>query len=128
MYLFLKYLHLGMATLSITGFILRGIWMVSNSAKLEWRMTRIAPHVIDTVFLVSGIGLILVTRLPVMSQSWLLTKFAALLLYIVLGAVALRHGPTRTVRRTAFVLAILTFAYIAAIALTRSPFSWFAYS
>lgn len=116
-----------MATASIAGFILRGIWMMSKSGKLEAKVTRIAPHVIDSVFLLSGIGLIMVLRLPVMTQPWLLAKFAALVVYIVLGAVALRRGPTISVRRTAFVLALLTFAYIVGVALTRSPFSWFVF-
>ncbi|HQC87224.1 MAG TPA: SirB2 family protein [Rhodoferax sp.] len=50
----------------------------------------------------------------------------ALLVYIVLGAVALKRGKTRAVRSLALVGAILVFGYIVAVALTRLvvPLSW----
>jgi uncharacterized membrane protein SirB2 len=48
-------------------------------------------------------------------------KLLALLLYIVLGMVAFRFGKTRSVRITAFVLALLMVAYIVSVAYTKSP-------
>jgi uncharacterized membrane protein SirB2 len=48
-------------------------------------------------------------------------KVIGLLVYIVLGTIALRRGRTRRVRATAFVGAILAAAYIVSVALTRNP-------
>ena len=54
-------------------------------------------------------------------RGWLPAKLVALLVYIVLGAAALRYGRTRGVRIAAMVGAVLTFAYIVSVALTKSP-------
>lgn len=100
--------------------------MLTDADQLRLRVVRVAPHVIDTVFLLSGIALIVILQLPVLQQPWLLAKFAALLAYIVLGAIALRHGRSRRSRILAFVSALVVFAYIVGIALTKSVLSWAA--
>ncbi len=126
MYETLKLLHVGTAILTISGFIMRGYWMLSGSSKLQLRAVKILPHIVDTVFLLSGIALIVTLNLPVLSQNWLLVKFVALVAYIVLGAIALGRGKTMQSRTAAFVLALATFAYIAGVALSKSTASWFA--
>jgi uncharacterized membrane protein SirB2 len=126
MYALLKFLHLCMAVLTISGFIVRGLWMLSGSANLERKLVRILPHIIDTAFLLSGIGLIVLLQLPIGDSPWLIAKFTALIVYIVLGAIALRRGKTMRVRAIAFVLALLTFAYIVGVALSKSILSWIA--
>lgn len=126
MYSLLKLIHVSAAVLSISGFALRGYWMLAGSDRLERAVVRIAPHVVDTFFLLSGIGLVLVLRLPVLSQPWLLAKIAAILAYILLGTVALKRGRTRAVRVAALGLALATFLYIAGVALSKSVASWLA--
>ena len=128
MYETLKLVHVGTAILTISGFVLRGYWMFSSSPNLRLKVVKVLPHIIDTVFLVSGITLIVILNLPVMSQPWLLMKFVALIAYIVLGAIALGRGKTMRSRTIAFVLALATFAYIAGVALSKSTASWLAIS
>jgi uncharacterized membrane protein SirB2 len=122
----LKLIHVGTAILTISGFILRSYWMLTGSSKLQLRAVRILPHIVDTVFLLSGIALIVTLNLPVLSQNWLLVKFVALVAYVVFGTIALGRGKTMRSRATAFVLALATFAYIAGVALSKSTASWFA--
>jgi uncharacterized membrane protein SirB2 len=122
----LKLIHVGTAILTISGFILRCYWMFTGSSKLQLRAVRILPHIVDTVFLLTGIALIVTLNLPVLSQNWLLVKFVALVAYIVFGAIALGRGKRMRSRTTAFVLALATFAYIAGVALSKSTASWFA--
>jgi uncharacterized membrane protein SirB2 len=124
MYLPLKYAHLTLAIVSISGFVLRGLWMMSGSALLDRKVFRIAPHVVDTLFLITGIALVLQLALPVMQSPWLLAKFAGLVAYIVLGAIALRRGATMPIRQVAFVGALSAFAYIVGAAVSKSPASW----
>ncbi len=126
MYETLKLIHIGTAILTISGFTLRSYWMFTGSSKLQLRAVRILPHIVDTVFLLSGIALIVTLKLPVLSQNWLLVKFVALVAYVVFGAIALGRGKTMRSRTTAFVLALVTFAYIAGVALSKSTASWFA--
>jgi uncharacterized membrane protein SirB2 len=123
-YLVLKYIHTLAAVLTISGFVLRGYWMFAGSAMLQRRVTRTAPHVIDAVFFLAGVGMLWVLQLNPFNQDWLLAKFAGIIAYIVIGSIAIKRGSTMQVRTIAFVAAVATFAYIVGVALTKSPFSW----
>jgi len=112
------------AIATISGFVLRGYWMMVQSDKLNVKVVRIAPHVIDTLFLLSGIALISILQLNALTEPWLLAKFAGLIGYIVLGVFAIKRGPTLQIRVIAFVGALSLFAYIVGVALTKSPVSW----
>ena len=126
-YLFLKNSHTLLALLTISGFVLRGFWMMTSSDRLQQRAIRITPHILDTVFLASGIAMLVLLSLNPLSQSWLLAKFAGLIAYILLGTVAIRRGSTRQVRLLSFVGALSAFAYVVGVALSKSPASWLAY-
>jgi uncharacterized membrane protein SirB2 len=127
MYLLLKIVHIACAIASICGFLLRGYWMMTSSDLLRRKLTRITPHVIDTLFLLSGIAMLYVLSLNPFTQGWLVAKFAGLIVYILLGTIAIKRGPTLQIRMAAFVGAVSVFAYIAGVALSRSAASWLAY-
>jgi len=115
-----KLVHAGAAALSISLFALRGAWMLRSPQRLRRRWVRIAPHVIDTVLL--GSALWLAWQLGADgSRDWLWAKVIALLVYIVLGTLALKRGRTRGVRTVAFAAALATFGYIVSVAITKSP-------
>lgn len=99
--------------------------MLTGSRNLQRRIVKIVPHMIDTLFLLSGIGLILSLKLQILDHPWLMTKLIALVAYILLGTVALKRGKTAPVRLGAFLLALGTFAYIVGVALNKSVWSWF---
>jgi uncharacterized membrane protein SirB2 len=124
LYWTIKSLHMTMAVVTLAGFLLRGYWMMTESARLQLRVVRIAPHVIDTAFLLSGIALVFMLHLNAFTQPWLLAKFAGLIVYIVLGTWALKRGATRQIRVVNFVAALAAFAYIVGVAITKSPASW----
>ena len=126
-YLLIKTFHTLAALLTISGFIVRGYWMMADSDKLQHRISRVAPHIVDTVFLASGVALLVMLSLNPFSQSWLLAKFTGLIAYILLGTVAIRRGPTLQIRTVAFVAALSVFAYIVGVALSKSPASWLKY-
>lgn len=124
MYLILKYAHVIAALATISGFMLRGYWMLTESEKLQHPVARIAPHIVDAVLLIAGVGMVWQLQLNPLTQAWLLAKFTGLLAYILLGTIAIKRGPTKQVRTVAFVGAVAAFAYIAGVALTKSPLSW----
>jgi uncharacterized membrane protein SirB2 len=116
----LKTLHISCAAISIAGFVLRGGWMLIDSPLLQARLTRVLPHVVDTLLLGTGVALALLSAQYPFVHSWLTAKIVALVIYIGLGMVALKRGRTKAVRLTAFAGALLTFGYIVGVALTRS--------
>ena len=121
MYALLKAIHVGCVIASGAGFLARGLLMLVGSSSLNARFARIAPHLVDTLLLASAIAMVVLAQLSPLQQPWLLAKIVALLAYIALGAIALRYGRTRGQRALAFAAALATFAYIVAVALTRTP-------
>jgi uncharacterized membrane protein SirB2 len=115
------WLHAGCAWLSLAGFLLRGFWMLTGSPLRQRRVVRIAPHLVDTVLLVSAVALMMATRQYPFADSWLTAKLCALLVYIALGMVAFRFGRTPAIRAGAFLGAVLAGGYILMVALSRSP-------
>lgn len=122
----MKNLHLTFAVLTILGFVVRGVWMLRSSPLLQHPVSRIAPHIIDTLFLATGIAMVVQLDLTVTQNPWLLAKFVGLAFYIVLGAIALRRGRTIRIRKAAFFAALLSFAYVIGAAVNKSPLSWLA--
>ena len=118
-YLALKYFHMACAALSGSLFLLRGIWMLCESAMLQRRWVRIAPHIVDTLLLASALTLVIWSRQYPFVQNWLTAKIIALIVYIVLGAIALKRGRNKTVRVCAFIAALTVFAYIGSVAMTK---------
>ena len=124
-YLALKWIHIGCAILSISGFTLRGILMLHDSPLLATRFARSAPHVVDTVLLASALWLAALIGQYHFAQGWLTAKVLALIAYIVLGTIALKRGRSKPVRDAAFALALAAVLYIVSVALTRSPLGFF---
>jgi uncharacterized membrane protein SirB2 len=120
-YLSLRMIHVTCVIIAAAGFLLRGAWMLRQSPLLDHHLTRTLPHVNDTLLLGAAIGMAWVANLNPLDHPWLLAKLIGLILYIVLGSIALRRGRTMKVRALAFVGALFAFGYIVASALTRNP-------
>jgi len=117
----LKLVHVSCAGLSISGFALRGYWMLTNNPLRQRRLTRVLPHIIDTLLLGSAVGMLVIWQVSPLQMGWLSAKIIALLLYIGLGMVAFRFGRTRRVRLSAWVLALFSAAYIVSVAYSKNP-------
>lgn len=120
LYTALKLVHVGAGVLSGTGFVLRyALSLTRSPATGAW--IGVAPHVVDTVLLASALTLAWVGGFHPLHVPWLEAKLIGLVLYIVTGTIALKRGRTARVRTVAFALALLTYAYIVSVALTKSP-------
>lgn len=111
--------------LSLIGFVLRGLWMLTDSVRLKARWVKITPHVVDTVLLVSGIvAAYLMFWRHGANPDYVTVMIVGLLVYIVLGLFALKLGKTKAIRGSAWVAAIVLFLYIAAAGgmKTATPF------
>ncbi|RLK51668.1 putative membrane protein SirB2 [Alkalispirillum mobile] len=121
LYMPLKHTHMLMAIISITLFVLRGLMLPIAPGVLANKAVRIIPHIFDTVLLLTALGLLAVLSLNPFAQGWVMAKIIGLVVYIVLGTIALKRGRTAMSKGLAFFAAVLTFAYIYAVALTRTP-------
>lgn len=115
-YPLLKNIHIILALTSGIGFALRGFIRLVLVRPLKHKAWKIAPHIVDTLLLASGVTLWIIVGWPVL--SWLGVKLLLVVAYIVLGIVAFRAD--RQARATAFyLLALIVFVTIAALALHK---------
>ncbi len=117
----LKVIHLSAVVVSFVLFFLRGIWLLRASPIMGQRWVRIAPHSVDTVLLLSAIGLAWQLGFTPFNAPWLAAKIAALFIYIGLGLLAFRFARTFAMRMSAWLAALLSFAYIVAVAHSHDP-------
>lgn len=78
LYTLLKLIHVGSAALSITLFILRGIWMMAWPHLLYVKPVRIVPHIVDTILLASALLLVWQLGQYPFVNGWLTAKVTAL--------------------------------------------------
>ncbi len=118
-YTLIKHIHQGSAIVSVALFILRGIWMMAESGMLRRTWVRVVPHVIDTVLLASALMLSwLIAQYPFV-HGWVTAKVVGLVVYIALGMIALKRGRTMGIRVVAWFVALMVFAYIMLVAVTK---------
>ncbi len=121
-YLWIKHTHISMVTITTLFFAIRLFWMVKRPALLQRRWVKRFPPVIDTILLVSGITMAVLTHQYPFQQPWLTAKVLALIAYILFGMVALKWGSTLRIRLIAGACACASVGYIISSAVTRNPF------
>lgn len=118
-------LHLTSVALTISLFTLRYWWRWSNNPRFQARWVRVLPHIVDSVLLLSGVGLIALTGyLPfTVKGAWLTEKLFGVIIYIVLGFIALgRHRPRgQQAGSIAFMLGLVVLYIIIKLAATKVP-------
>lgn len=118
-------LHLICVALFVSLFVARYWWRYCGHALAAARWTRIVPPVIDTLLLLSGIGLIVKTHILPFTESgsWLTGKLFGVIIYIVLGFIALdyRQARSQQARFIAFPLALVVLYIIIKLATTKIP-------
>lgn len=119
----LKSIHVSCVAISITGFVLRFALAWTGSPLLGTRVARIAPHLVDTVLLVSAIGLAVIAGVAPWRDAWLGAKVIGLVVYVVAGSFAIKRARSRGGRLASGVIAIAVYAYIVSVALAKSPWS-----
>ena len=115
-YLLVKQIHMTAASLSLLGFLIRGFWMYRESPLLQAKLTKILPHIIDTILLVSAIYLVITLQAYPFEVNWITAKVFLLVAYIVVGTIALKRGKTKKIRIVAFIISLLIILSIFAIA------------
>lgn len=116
LYTGIKHLHITLVALSGLLFIYRGLVLFGGRGKALPKWSRIAPHIVDTLLLLAGITLAVMSHQYPGAQNWLTAKLVGLVIYIGLGTVALKRR-----KPVAWVAALLVYAWIIAVAVTKSP-------
>lgn len=123
-YYWIKQLHIATVVFTVAFFTLRYFWMLQHPNPVQKAWARYLSVFNDTLLLIAGISLAVMSSQYPLQSSWLSAKLAALLVYIILGSLALKRGRTRSSRALFGILALACVGYIIWVALTRSPIPW----
>ncbi|MDP3874415.1 MAG: SirB2 family protein [Methyloversatilis sp.] len=113
--------HIGLVIASGSLFALRGIGVLSGARWSMRRSVRIASQIIDAGLLIAALSLLGLLQLNPFVVPWLATKLVLLVVYIVLGSLALKRARSARARFVCFIAALLTFAFMLGVARAHHP-------
>jgi uncharacterized membrane protein SirB2 len=118
--------HIGCVALSGCLFFVRGSLHLFGHSIANHAILRVSSVLIDTALITAAVLLTLIVRQFPFTDDWLTMKLVLLLVYIVLGSLALKRARRRRTQAIAFAAALLTYLTIIGVAVTHSPLSWWA--
>ena len=117
----IKLVHVGAVIASGSLFALRGTLMLARSALANHAALRYLSYAIDTTLLTAALMLVTILHQYPFVQGWLTVKVLLLVVYVVLGTLALKRGRTRRMQTTCFFAALAVFLLIASVARAHHP-------
>jgi uncharacterized membrane protein SirB2 len=107
-------------------FLIRG---VAANLGARWAMAaplRYLSYTIDTVLLTAALMLATILHMYPFVHGWLTVKVVLLVVYIVLGSLALKRAKTPAMRWGSYIAALLVYAFIISVARAHHPLGVFA--
>jgi uncharacterized membrane protein SirB2 len=124
-YLQLRHAHITLAIVSVTIFTVRGLLMLAGSSRVNTPWLKYPSYTVDTLLLTAALMLTTIIHQFPFQTGWLTMKVCLLVVYVVLGVIALKRGQTRGVRAAAFVAALLTVGFLFTVARAHHPLGVF---
>lgn len=122
MYEISKHLHQTFMLLSVLLFVARLVLTMKASPLLHKKVWKIAPHVIDTLWIISAIVLCLMVQQYPFVTPWVTEKLLAFAMYIFMVIFALKLAKTNLMRLIGGVGAISWLAYAGMVAVKKHPY------
>ena len=120
-YLQIKHAHIGLALLSGLLFALRGGFALAGARWPQALPVKWLSYAIDTSLLTAALMLLTILPWAMFANGWLLTKVVLLVVYVVLGVLAMRPHRPRRDRALYYTAALLVFAAVYGIARAHHP-------
>ncbi|HKE47189.1 MAG TPA: SirB2 family protein [Rhodanobacteraceae bacterium] len=117
----IKAVHVGAVIASGSLFAVRGSLMLARSSLANHAALRYLSYAIDTTLLTAALMLVTMLHQYPFVEGWLTAKVLLLVVYIVLGSLALQRARTRRGQVTSFFAALSIFLIIASIARAHHP-------
>jgi uncharacterized membrane protein SirB2 len=122
MYEMTKNLHLTFMLLSVLLFLTRFVLTLNASPILQKKALKIAPHIIDTLWIITAIGLCLMVQQYPFVNPWVTEKLLAFVMYFFMVIFALKLAKTHLMRLIGVVGALSWLAYAGMVAVTKQPY------
>jgi len=117
----LRIAHITLVTVSLSIFTLRGLLLISDNQSYRLKVFRYLTASIDSLLLIFGISMALMLSDVIAHATWFWEKMLFLLLYIVLGTLAINRLKQRRQQLIALVLSFLCAAQMLNLALNKTP-------
>lgn len=126
-YLALKATHVALVVTSGSLFAVRGMAVLAGQRWAMQQPWRTLSYTIDTLLLAAGVTLWVALGLGPVRSPWLGTKLALLVVYVILGSLALKRGRTPAVQRASYAAALATYLFMASVAVHHRPSGMFGH-
>lgn len=120
----IKWLHVHAVMCSGLLFTLRCGAALLGARWPQHAIARYGSYLIDTLLLAAGTTLFVILPAGVFANGWLAIKLALVVVYVVLGVLAMRPKRTHAARLGFYLAALATFAFIYGIARMHNPLGW----
>lgn len=124
----IKWVHVAAIVVSGLLFLFRGALVQAGRERVAMLAPlRYLSYGVDTVLL--SAALMLLTLLPhaMYANGWLTLKLVLVVIYVVLGSLALKRGRTAGMRGVCLVAAVTVYVAIIGIARAHHPLGWMVY-
>jgi uncharacterized membrane protein SirB2 len=117
--------HILTVVLSGGLFALRGVGVLAGARWPIHAALRYSSYAIDTALLTAALMLVAVVPAAMFANHWLTVKLVLVMVYVVLGTMALKRASTARGKLICYVAALVVFGLIVGIARRHSPLGWF---
>jgi len=120
----IKWTHVHAVMCSGALFALRGGAALLGAHWPRYWLPRYGSYAIDTILLTSATMLFSMLPKAVFANGWLIAKLSLLVLYVLLGAMAMRPKRTQAQRAWCYMAALAVFLFMFGIARFHHPLGW----
>lgn len=99
-------IHITFAYLSLTLLLIKGVLSAKQIDWRQYKILKIAPHLIDTLLILTGVIFFIVIGSP-WNESWIWSKFLFIGLYVIFAAKAFSKKTPFSLKH--FLLAVISF-------------------
>ncbi len=121
MYMAMKHLHLTAIALSLLFLILQVVSHLLDSKMKDAKWLKILPHIINTVLILTAIGLCVSLAQYPFVHAWVTSKLIGLVAYVLLALVAVKWARTNAMRVFALIGAIAWLVLTGKVAISKAP-------
>ena len=124
----IKWVHIAWVLASGALFALRGLLVqTGHPGAAQWAPVRYLSYSIDTTLLTAALMLLTILPGAMFANGWLTTKLILLVVYVLLGTLALKRARTPRARLAFYMAALATYVYMLGVARMHHPLGWLLY-
>jgi len=120
-HLLVRQLHVALVLSSGGLFAVRGLAVLAGLRSAMAAPVRYASYGIDTALLTSALMLLVILKLNPLAVPWLGVKLSLLVIYVVLGSLALKRAQHRHTRLLAYLAALACYGFMYSVARAHHP-------